>query len=333
MDVTTIADDMVVLHHGTMTTRRNELRPQTIYEFDGVTARTLPRPDGEMLCRFATVNDVHFGEVECGRMDGRTDGPIQRRESHETPHPELMNRAAVDEIATIDPVAVVVKGDITLDGTDEEFAAFEACYRPAFGDRLHVVRGNHDAYHDQRRYDRDLWIELPGVCIALMDTVIPTETTGAFTPDQIAWLEDRVASTDTRVLVMGHHQQWVDGKRSDDYFGLHPDSSDDLDRLIARHTNVIGYTAGHTHRHRVRRMPCGVPTVEVGTIKDFPGTWAEYRVYEGGVMQIVHRVSDPEALAWSERCRGLYADFGMKYESYALGSLDERCFVFPDRTT
>ncbi|MEY3035171.1 MAG: hypothetical protein RLZ86_1793, partial [Actinomycetota bacterium] len=93
VDVTTIADDMVVLHHGTMTTRRNELRPQTIYEFDGVTARTLPRPDGEMLCRFATVNDVHFGEVECGRMDGRTDGPIQRRESHETPHPELMNRA------------------------------------------------------------------------------------------------------------------------------------------------------------------------------------------------------------------------------------------------
>jgi hypothetical protein len=54
-------------------------------------------------------------------------------------------------------------------------------------------------------------------------------------------------------------------------------------------------------------------------------------VYEGGVMQIVHRISSPEALEWSERCRGLYADFGVDYQTYAMGSLAERCFVFPDR--
>ena len=50
----------------------------------------------------------------------------------------------------------------------------------------------------------------------------------------------------------------------------------------------------------------GVPCVEVGCVKDFPGTWAEYRVYEGGIMQVHHRISTPEALAWSERCRHLY---------------------------
>lgn len=331
MNVTTVSDEHAVLHSAHDVIHLAGLRPNTVYETHGTTVRTLARPDGELLCRFATVNDVHFGEVECGRMEGRSDGPIQRRDSHEVPHPQLMNEAAVREMTAIDPAAVLVKGDLTLDGTDEEFAAFEACYRQPFGDRLHVVRGNHDAYHDQGRYDRDLWIELPGLCIALMDTVIATETTGGFTAEQIAWLDDKIASTDARVLVMGHHQQWVDGKRSDDYFGLHPDSSDALDRIVARRTNVLGYTAGHTHRHRVRSMPCGAPTVEVGTIKDFPGTWAEYRVYEGGVMQVVHRVSDPDALAWSERCRGLYADFGMHYESYALGSLDQRCFVFPDR--
>ena len=73
-------------------------------------------------------------------------------------------------------------------------------------------------------------------------------------------------------------------------------------------------------------------TVEIGCVKDFPGTWAEYRVYEGGVMQVVHRISDPAALDWSERCRHLYHDFGIDYETYALGTLAERCFVFPDRT-
>ena len=76
----------------------------------------------------------------------------------------------------------------------------------------------------------------------------------------------------------------------------------------------------------------GVPTVEVGCVKDFPGTWAEYRVYEGGVMQVVHRISSPEALRWSERCRHLYSDFGVDYQTYAMGTLPERCFVFDERT-
>ena len=70
-----------------------------------------------------------------------------------------------------------------------------------------------------------------------------------------------------------------------------------------------------------------IPTVEIGCVKDFPGTWAEYRVHEGGVMQVVHRVSTPEALTWSNRCRHLYADFGTDYQTYAMGTLAERCFV------
>ena len=78
-------------------------------------------------------------------------------------------------------------------------------------------------------------------------------------------------------------------------------------------------------------MPCGVPSIEIGCVKDFPGTWAEYRVYEGGITQVVHRISSPEALAWSERCRHLYRDFGIDYETYALGALEDRCCNIPLR--
>ena len=53
-----------------------------------------------------------------------------------------------------------------------------------------------------------------------------------------------------------------------------------------------------------------MPSIDVGCVKDFPGTWAEYRVYEGGLLQIVHRISSPEALAWSEECRDLYPTSG-----------------------
>ena len=336
MDITTVADDHAVFHDGLVVRRFDGLSPDTDHVLDGVAVHTLRRPPGTLLCRFATVNDVHFGEVEAGRIDDLAGGPIRRADPGQPPYPEVMNLAAVEEMQSIDPAAVIVKGDLSADGLPAEWTEFENCYRTAFGDRLHAVRGNHDAYQHQDAYAGDQWIELPGVVVALLDTAIPGATTGTIRTDQLAWLDDHAASADRPIIVMGHHQQWIGAhsaaKRSDDYFGIHPDPSDALDELIAARTQIVGYTSGHTHRHRVRPMSrSGVPSIEVGCTKDFPGTWAEYRVYEGGLMQVVHRMSSTAALAWSESCRGLYSDFGMDYESYALGTLADRCFVIPLR--
>ena len=335
VDITTVADDLIVLHDGTSVVRYTQLEPATAYTFMGQQITTLPRPAGQLLCRLATVNDVHFGEIEAGRIDDRTDGPIQRADPGDAPYPETMNHGSAVEIDAIEPAAVVVKGDLSQDGQPHEWAAFEACYRTRFADRLHVVRGNHDAYQGQTRYAGDQWIELPGVAVALLDTVIPERTTGTVTGVQLELLDTMAAEADRPVLVMGHHQQWVAGTlndhRSDDYFGLHPDASDALGEVIARRRHIVAYTAGHTHRHRVRRLHCGVPTIEIGCVKDFPGTWAEYRVYEGGITQVVHRISTPQALRWSQQCRHLYRDFGVDYESYALGALEDRCCNIPLR--
>ena len=341
MDVTSVADDLVIVHDGAHVHRFDGLDPDTAYtlpvgdEGAVVAVRTLARPAGPLRCRLATVNDVHFGETECGRIDDDPKGPIQRVRPGEPPYPETMNRGAVTEIAGIAPVAVVVKGDLSQDGQPAEWAAFEDCYRSAFGDQLFVVRGNHDAYQGQNEYAGDQWIELPGVAVALLDTTIPRATTGTLHAHQLDWLDAHAAASTTPVLVMGHHQQWVAGSldthRGEDYFGLHPDASDALADVVARRASIVAYTAGHTHRHRVRRMRCGVPSIEVGCVKDFPGTWAEYRVYDGGITQVVHRVSTPAALDWSERCRHLYLDFGMDYESYALGTLEDRCCNIPLR--
>jgi predicted phosphodiesterase len=229
-----------------------------------------------------------------------------------------------------DLAAVFVKGDLSVDGRPDEWAAFEACYRDTFAERLHVVRGNHDSYQGQTEYAGDRWVVLPGVAVALMDTAIPQKSTGWLSTEQLEWLDTHAGASDRPVVVMGHHQQWTpsgNGHRSDDYFGLHPDPSEALADVITRRRSIVAYTAGHTHRHRVRRLDSGVPTVEVGCVKDFPGTWAEYRVYEGGLMQVVHRISTADALAWSERCRHLYSDFGVDYETYALGTLADRCFT------
>ena len=66
---TTNADDLAIFHDGNVVERLEGLAPDREHEHRGRTFRTLRRPPGELLTRIATVNDVHFGETECGRID------------------------------------------------------------------------------------------------------------------------------------------------------------------------------------------------------------------------------------------------------------------------
>ena len=189
---------------------------------------------------------------------------------------------------------------------------FEACYRPAFGDRLHVVRGNHDGYRDQSDYEGDEWIDLPGVVIALIDTVDADRVGGTLTADQIDWLDAaRRASTDP-VVVMGHHP---------DVVGRRPAAHDDLDREPTQralddagrpspgdrrlhrraHPSPAGAHDGGRRAGDRDRVRQGLPR-HVGRV---PGV--RRRRAAGRPSHLV-----PDALAWSERCRGLYADFGRR---------------------
>ena len=334
-ELTTVGDDVAVAFRGTEVRRYDDLEPDTEYSYDGLTFRTLARPPGERLATVATVNDVHFGETECGVMGeggiAAEMGPTFRSEPGEAPYPETMNRAAIAEITAIEPDAVIAKGDLTGEGTEEEYAAFLAAYQPAFGDRLHHVRGNHDAYHGgtfaafpTQRVD----VAGGAVTLAILDTSIPGSPSGTVSDDQLAWLDDIGAAADA-ALVFGHHHAWKPGSKSREptYYGIHPDASERLVDVFSRRPSLAGYFAGHTHRNRVRRFAQtgGVPWVEVACVKDFPGAWAEYRVHEGGYVQLVHRISAPEALAWTERTRGM---FGGLYPTYAFGELPDRCFTF-----
>jgi predicted phosphodiesterase len=329
VELTTVADDEAVFHQGTDVLRYEGLEPGTDYELHGIAFRTLPRPPGARLATFATVNDVHFGEEECGHIEGMAAlGPAMRVEPGEEPYPETMNRAASAEIAAVDPAAVVVKGDLTSRGSVVEFDAFLACWGGRFGDRLHYVRGNHDAKAGESfASEAPFSVTLPGAVLAVLDTVIPGRESGQVSAEQLAWLDDLAAGTDRPVLVFGHHHPWMPGSRSREptYFGIHPDDSERLVDVFSARPALCGYFAGHTHRNRVRYCAATgtVPWVEVACVKDFPGAWAEYRVFEGGVLQVFRRISTPEALAWSERTRAMFAGL---YPRYAFGGLADRCF-------
>lgn len=328
-ELTTVASRYAVIHDGDEVRRIDDLEPDTDHEIDGFAFRTMPEP-GELLATFATVNDVHFGEEVCGVVDGSDVGPVFRAEPGDPPYPEVMNRAAVAEIAALGPDAVIVKGDLTSNGTDAEVDAFLAAYAP-LADRMTWIRGNHESYnHCERGAQPTQQVDLPGVHLALLDTSLDGVESGGIDDDQLDWLDALAAKADRPLLVLGHHHVWnpASAERPERYFGLRPDDSERLVDVVARRPSIIAYTAGHTHRNRVRRFAStgSVPWVEVSCVKDYPGGWAEYRVYERAIVQVFHRISSPEALAWTEKTRHMYEGL---YAGYAFGALGDRCFVIP----
>jgi Icc protein len=328
MELTTVSSNHAVFFRADEVHKVHDLAPDTRHELHGTQFSTLPDL-GRTLATFATVNDVHFGETVCGVMNGSDMGPVFSVAEGETPYPEFMNAGAIAEMQAMAPDLVIVKGDLTSEGTLEEYARFLEFYGDAFGERLHHIRGNHDAYHSEDiQCDNRKRIDLAGVTLVTIDTVRPGSAGGTVYDEDLEWL-DELARTATRpVLVFGHHQVWDPATpyRSEDYFGIQPDESEKFIALAARRPAMRGYFSGHTHRNRVRYFPESgdMPWVEVGCVKDFPGNWAEYRACEQGIVQITHRIATPEALAWSEKTRAMYNG---AYFDYAFGRLSDRCFV------
>jgi predicted phosphodiesterase len=290
------------------------------------TARTLGKPTGRLLATIATANDVHFGETECGKTgDAAVDaiGPVLRAEPGEPPYPEVMGGAVVDEMLALDPDAVVVKGDLTDSGREEEYAAFLECYG-RLGERMHHVRGNHDAMRDPQlaRNHAPFVVDVNGVTLAVLDTVVPGRCGGALDAIQRDFVEQVASATSGPVLLFAHHPAF----HWDTDYCIDPSDADALVDVLARHPNVVASFAGHTHSNRVvrdQRVP-EVPFAEVNCAKDFPGAWAEYRVFEGGFTQVLRRVRRPDARAWSERARQMIQGY---YRDLVLGSIDDRCLT------
>jgi 3',5'-cyclic AMP phosphodiesterase CpdA len=336
---TTVGDRHVVTTGRYHSARVTGLDPATKYrlQVDGVeptpllpaTVTTLREPGRQRVATVATVNDVHFGETECGKLGTPEEiGPVFEAAPGEEPYPTIMNRGAISEIAQLAPDAIVAKGDLTDHGTDAQYQAFLDAYG-ALGPHMHHVRGNHDAMTSPNlATTAPFRVDLKGVTLAVLDTVKPGTDSGQVTTAQIEWLTALATETTQPVLVFGHHHPWDPGSktRNDAYFGINPDDSDRLCEVIRKHDAIGGYFAGHTHRNRVRRFHAArnVPIVEVACVKDYPGAWAEYRIYEGGYVQLARRISTPDAMAWTEKTRGMFAGL---YRDYALGALEDRCFA------
>jgi 3',5'-cyclic-AMP phosphodiesterase len=305
----------------------NDLEPAKRYFLHGRHFTTLARPAGRLLSTFVTVNDVHIGESKCGFDSKHPEfGPVFGNEPGKMPYAEMMSRNVVSEISRLNPDAVLVKGDLTDSGRAEEFKTFLEIWGK-FSSKLYWVCGNHDV-HLKRPAGAlpTVRIDLPGAVLAMIDTSIEGQPGGRVTSAQITWLEDLCRHADRPVIVFGHHHIWnPDRKNSPDYFGINPEDSKKLIDLFRRYRCLVGYFAGHTHSNHVESVAGlpDVPFVECGALKEFPGAYNEYRIYENGLEQIMHRTTSQESLRWEEMTSR--TELG-HYERRHFGKLSDRCF-------
>ena len=311
---------------------------------------TLPAPRGHAVTSFATLNDLHFGEPRFGGTllaDGSygpaADGhPDVSEDEGEVPYWRVMNEDAVAEINAAGVDFTLIKGDIADSGRREQFAAAAETFA-RFTAPWHAFLGNHDHYGllageevdgyallGQPRAPR--MIDVAGWRLVLIDTVEPGHHHGVFPDARLRWLEGALEETRARAiptLVLTHHQP-VPPRFADRFpntIGIRPDHSVRMFELLGGHPQVKAVLIGHTHQNRVRRYAesGAVPFVEVNCVKDYPGGFAHYRLFDDGTFrQEVRRTSSARALAHSTRCRDF---FGGGYRRFALGTLADRSFA------
>ncbi len=312
------------------------------------TVRTLAPLPGPELFRFATISDLHLGEERFGFLGRMSEGA-----AHPEPYTVRAAKAAVDEIEAWGAQLLVAKGDLTDSGRQadwDQFAAVTAHRRfPVL-----AVPGNHDTWgpgrsmlHPLRRrpseapdaprlspgeglarlgldHDPITVRDEPGVRIVAVDTTRPDSRAGriAHLAEEVV---DTVAASSRPAVVILHHQLMATPVPTHLPIGIARAEADPfLDALARAHPATL-VTSGHTHRHR-RRDHGPVVVTEVGSTKDYPGTWAGYVVHEGGIRQVVRRVAAPDVLAWTDRSAA--AALGL-WGRWSPGCLADRCFTHP----
>lgn len=292
-------------------------------------ARTPHPPAGEELYRIATVSDVHIGLDHFGLSR-----QMRERTTPEVPHAELCAAAALDELVGWGAQYLVVKGDLVERSRPHEWDTADRLLA-ATGLPTALVPGNHEVKPDRpMNAPSPLPLsgveivtgvahhDLPGVRLVLVNSTVEGRGYGAV-DHLLDDLGDTVGGTELPALVAMHqhpqrfHLPWFLPP------GIPGGEARRLLSVLERANQRVVVTSGHTHRNRVRHLR-GMTVTEVGSTKDFPGVWAGYTVYEGGITQTVRRTLAPDAMRWTEYTRR--AVLGV-WGRWSIGNLDDRCVV------
>ena len=298
--------------------------------------RTLAPPPGQLLCRFATVNDLHLGERRFGLLRMMHDQPDTGLE----PYPLRCARAALEEAVAWGAEAVVAKGDLTYHGRPQQWTDLGRLLA-GIGVPVAAVFGNHDvgpravdgrptlSAHGITVPHEPFSLDLPGVRVVLAHTAVAHKHHGAVLGRQRDQLADLLASAPGPAFLAMHHYVQRFGLSLAYPPGIPGDQSRALLDTVVAANPATFVSAGHTHRNR-RRTHGPLVLTEVGAPMHYPGTWAGYAVHEGGIRQVVRRVAAPDAIEWTDGTRrALLGGWGV----ISPGLRSHRCFshTWPSR--
>jgi len=292
--------------------------------------RTLAPPPGRLLCRFATVNDIHVGERAFGLLRTLSLPEASTADNHSV----LCARSAVGEALAWGAEALVVKGDLTYHGTPEEWEVVGRL----LGDLavpVEAVFGNHDvtrkavdgraalAAHGIHIPPEPFTRDLPGIRLVLAHSEVRGHSGGHVVEAQRNRIGELLSERESPAFLTMHHYlqrhqlptsypRGIGGKEARAL----------LDTVVAANPATLVST-GHSHRHR-RRHHGPVVLSEIGATMHYPGTWAGYAVHEGGIRQVVRRVAVPEAIQWTQRTRRVLLGL---WGLWTPGLRADRCFT------
>jgi 3',5'-cyclic-AMP phosphodiesterase len=190
----------------------------------------------------AQISDPHLGEPPIG-------GVKPKKSLREV-------LAAIEGLPN--PVdAILVSGDLAEHGAPEEYA-LAAELIGALNVPFHVLPGNKDDRATMREaFDLpgeaeapiDYAADLGPLRLVVVDSTIPGEDRGDFTPAQLEWLDAQLASAAEQPTIVAMHQPpLVTGMVDWDGVIMRPADREALAAVIERHPQVRAIVGGHLHR-------------------------------------------------------------------------------------
>ena len=317
--------------------------------------RTLASPGGRVLARIAFINDLHVLERCSGTattFNGNSVPPCYS----EPEYAARMVAASVRAIRAHKPDLVIANGDLTDRGRP-----WEVEYALKLLRRLRVpvliTRGNHDrvlpgaagcgddgdclrtyGFPGRRVGDHALTTSRKvgrGLTVIGLDSCDPQTGEGRLDlGGQIEYLDRELtlaARRRRRAIVAFHHPVTtaaISTAIPPITFGVGPEQGGrDCLAVLARHAHVALVLHGHTHRNYVsydEGNPNGLPFLENGAVKEYPGGFGLLTIREHGLTRTFHRMTEPFCRHWNRTSAQQY--YG-RHPLYTLGPLSSRAFV------
>ena len=167
--------------------------------------------------------------------------------------------AAIEELRALRPApdVFVLTGDLTDFGRADEYATLTRGIA-RLGKPTYLLPGNHDERVALRRafpthsYLQDelpfiqYRVQLQGMALITLDTVVPKKGHGELDAARIDWLRDQLDHETPTVIAM-HHPPFQCGVEHMDKLGLLKGAAE-LEGLLRGYTNIERIICGHLHR-------------------------------------------------------------------------------------